>query len=168
MQTGVNQVFAALSLLMLLLAASCGGDATRPATALVVQIDRGLSQSASYRLECDPVGGPAPRAAALCAAAQRHRVEMLVPGPVEDTCFGGEIPVDVHVTGTSDEASIDFRRRSCDWPGGAGAAVWEAATRSEREFRFSLGYLACVDRTGTTGKAARAAAMPCIERLKKR
>ena len=110
----------------LVLALVLGGCQHDPSTDLTIHVT--AREDTVYTLRCDPPGGDLPRAAAVCAALTQHHDLFLNPPPTRSTCVGGPgVPPSISIEGRYRNEDVHVAGRSCDWPGGLGLAVIEAA-----------------------------------------
>jgi len=123
------------------LAAVAGGCKHGSSTDLTITVT--AFEETSYQLRCDPPGGDLPRAAAVCEELAQHRDLFLSPPPTRSTCAGSVgVPPSISIEGLYRDDEVRVAGRSCDWPGGLGLAVIEAAL-SLRPFEQAVARLRC-------------------------
>jgi hypothetical protein len=119
--------------------AGCQHDSSIDLTITVTAFQR----ETVYQLRCDPPGGDLPRAAAVCKAVAQHRDLFLNPPPRRSSCRGGPgVPPSISIKGRYADDAVEVAGRSCDWPGGLGLAVVEAAAGYPRPFDQAVARLA--------------------------
>ena len=125
------------------LAAVAGGCQQDPATDLTITVT-GFPKETIHQLRCDPAGGDLRRAAVVCDAIAQHRDLFLNPPPTRSSCRGGPgIPPNISIKGRYREEEVEVAGRSCDWPGGLGLAVIEAAVGHPRAVELAVARLRC-------------------------
>lgn len=125
------------------LAAVAGGCQHGPSIELTITVSA-FPKETVYQLRCDPHGGDLPQAAAVCQALGQHRDLFLNPPPRRSSCRGGPgVPPNISIEGRYRDDEVRVAGRSCDWPGGLGLAVIEAALSYPRTFEQAVARLRC-------------------------
>jgi hypothetical protein len=150
-------------------AAGCGAqrEEPEPETSLTISI-RGFD-TVTYRLRCTPPGGDAPDPTRTCALLRAHRLLMAFPPRMTSTCIGGVgIPPEVLISGVVEGRQVAVDYRACDWPAGAGAAVWVGLLTEPRTERLALAQLRCTERAAPFARSMPAAVRACYARAARR